>query len=99
MSSDFSKDLGSGISKTLIPVSSSLLFFSFSIVSDALGPHGLLLPALAPLSVEFSRQEYWTGLLSRGCFTASDGWNLRLLRWPAVFLPMSHQGSPFYDWQ
>ena len=31
-----------------------------SVVSDSLGPHGLALQAL--LSMEFSRQEYWSGV-------------------------------------
>ena len=34
---------------------------SCSVVSDSLQPHGLA--HQAPLSVEFSRQEYWSGLL------------------------------------
>ena len=33
----------------------------YSDVSDSLQPHGLLAPQ-APLSVIFSRQEYWSGL-------------------------------------
>ena len=32
-----------------------------SVVLDSLGPHGLQ-PCQAPLSMEFSRQEYWSGL-------------------------------------
>ena len=52
--SDFSKDLGSGISKTLAPVSSgSLLIFSFSIVPDALRPHVLLLPPCSSVRGNF----------------------------------------------
>ena len=43
----------------------------------------------APLSVGFSRQEYWSGLLfpSNSCL-------LHLLHWQADSLPLSHQGSP-----
>ena len=37
-----------------------LLVFSRSVVSNSLGPHGLYLPG--PLSMEFSRWEYWSGL-------------------------------------
>ena len=29
-------------------------------------PHGLYLACQAPLSLEFSRQEYWSGLLLQG---------------------------------
>ena len=32
---------------------------SHSVVSDSLQPHGLYVIPQAPLSVEFSRQEYW----------------------------------------
>ena len=34
---------------------------SCSVVSDSLQPHGLVV-GQAPLSMEFSRQEYWSGL-------------------------------------
>ena len=34
-----------------------------SVMSDALQPHGLYLACQAPLPIEFSRQEYWHGLL------------------------------------
>ena len=35
--------------------------FAFSVVSDSLRPHGLL-PRQTPLSMGFSRQEYWSEL-------------------------------------
>ena len=35
---------------------------SFSAVSDSLQPHGLYVARQAPLSLGFSRQEYWSGL-------------------------------------
>ena len=40
---------------------------SCSVLSDSLQPHGL---SMAPLSMEFSRQEYWSGLSfpSQGIF-------------------------------
>jgi len=52
----------------------------------------------APLSVEFSRQEYWSGLPfpTQGIFP-SQGANshlLHLLHWQAGFLPLRHLGSP-----
>ena len=33
-----------------------------SVVSDSLQPHRLYVGLQAPLSMEFSRQEYWSGL-------------------------------------
>ena len=33
-----------------------------SVVSDSLRPHGLYVASQAPLSMEFSGQEYWSGL-------------------------------------
>ena len=35
---------------------------SLSVVSDSLRPHGLYIVCQAPLSIEFSSQEYWSGL-------------------------------------
>ena len=35
---------------------------SHSVVSDCVPPHGLYVAHQAPLSMEFSRQEYWNGL-------------------------------------
>ena len=49
------------ILSSLLTYSSWLLLFSCLVVSDSLRPHGLL-SCQAPLSMEFSRQEYWTGL-------------------------------------
>ena len=52
----------------------------------------------APLLMEFSRQEYWSGLLFPaprdlpGSLT--QGSNLHLLHWQADSLPLSHPGSP-----
>ena len=36
---------------------------SCSAVSDSLHPHGLYIACQTPLSMGFSRQEYWSGLL------------------------------------
>ena len=53
----------------------------------------------APLSMEFSRQEYWSGLpfpISEGL--PNQGLNLHLLHllqdWQAESLPLCHLGSP-----
>ena len=50
----------------------------------------------APLSMGFSRQEYWSRLhfLLQGLL-APKRLNPRLLHWQADPLPLSHQGSPF----
>ena len=34
---------------------------SHSVMSDSLQPHRLYVACQAPLSMEFSRQEYWNG--------------------------------------
>ena len=51
----------------------------------------------APLSMGFSRQEYWGGLPfpSPGDLPGPGIKNPRLLHWQVDSLPMSHQGSPF----
>ena len=48
----------------------------------------------APLSMDFSKQEYWSGLPfpSPGIFQ-TQGSNLNLLHWQLDSLPLSHQGS------
>ena len=43
--------------------SSSLRMSVCSVMSDSLQPHGLTVARQAPLSMEFSRQEYWSELL------------------------------------
>ena len=53
----------------------------------------------APLSMEFSRQEYWTGLPFPlpGIFRTqgSNTGLLHLLHWQADSLPLNHLGSPW----
>ena len=51
----------------------------------------------APLSMGFSRQEYWVGcrFLLQGIFPA-QGLNSHFLHWQVNYLPLSHQGSPLY---
>ena len=39
-----------------------LMCVSHSVRSDSLQPHGLYIAHQVPLSMEFSRQEYWSGL-------------------------------------
>ena len=52
----------------------------------------------APLSVEFSRQAYWSGLPfpSPGIFP-TQGLNLGLLHCRRILYHLSHQGNPQYD--
>ena len=69
-----------------------------SVVSDSLWPHGQA--HQAPLSMEFSRQEYWSGepfpspgdLLQEIFPTRKP--NLGLLHWRQTLHHLSHQGSP-----
>ena len=51
----------------------------------------------APLSMGFSRQEYWSGLLlpSPGD-VPTQGSNLGLLYGRQIFYNLNHQGSPFH---
>ena len=51
----------------------------------------------APLNMEFSRQEYWSGLpfFPPGIFP-TQGSNLRLLHWQVDSLLLSHLGRPKY---
>ena len=59
---------------------------SCSVVSNSLWPYGQV-----PLSMEFSRQEYWSGLP----FPApGDLPNLSLLHCRQILYCLSHQGSP-----
>ena len=55
----------------------------------------------APLSMEFSRQEYWSGLhfMLQGVFLTqrSNPCLLHPLHWQAGSLPLSHLGSPSWD--
>ena len=65
-----------------------------SVVSNSLWPHGLYVAHQTPLSMEFSRQEYWTSchLLLQG-IVATQGLNphlLHLLHWQADSLPLHH---------
>ena len=50
------------------------------VVSDSLQPRGQYIAQQAPLSLEFSRQEYWNGLpLPPGGDLPTQGWNPDLL--------------------
>ena len=71
---------------------------SCSVVSDSLRPHGLYIARQAPLSMGFSRQEYWSGLPVSSPRNLPDpgtkSTSLCLLHWHADSLLQSHQGSP-----
>ena len=63
-------------------------------VVSSLHPHGLW-QLQVPLSTEFSRQEYWSGLPfpSPGIFL-TQGLNLGLQHCRQILYHLSHQGSP-----
>ena len=52
----------------------------------------------APLSMEFSRQEYWIRLPfpTPGESSWPGDWTWCLLHWQAGYLPLCHLGSPYY---
>ena len=52
-----------------------------------------------PLSVEFSRQEYWSGLpvLLQEIFTTQGSYSC-LLHWQVDSLPLYHLGTPSMVW-
>ena len=51
------------------------------------------LACLVPLSMEISRQKYWSGWPFPSPVDSTQGWNLHLLHWQADSLLLSHQGS------
>ena len=54
----------------------------------------------APLFVEFSRQEYWSGLpFSSPGDLPTQGWNPGLLHCRQTLYRLSHQGSPHFPSQ
>ena len=51
----------------------------------------------APLSLEFPRQEYWSGLSFPSPGDLPDpGIKPFFLHWQEDYLPLSHQGSPYH---
>ena len=71
---------------------------SHSVMSNCLKPHELCVAHQAPLSMVFSRQEYWSGLpfAPPGIFL-TQGSNLcplHLLQWHVYSLPLRYLGSP-----
>ena len=66
---------------------------SRSVMSDSLQPTGLFVAHQAPLSVGFSRQEYWSGchFLLQGIFPTQGS---NLLHWQGHSFPLHHWGSP-----
>ena len=69
---------------------------NLSVMSNTLGSHGA---PQAPLTVEFFRQKYWSGLchfhLQRIVLTQSM--NPGLLHCRQILYHLSHQGSPIID--
>ena len=64
-------------------------------MSDSLQPHGLYVARQAPLSMGFSRQEYWSGLpfLPSGGLP-DPGVKLWSPAWQADSLPPEPSGNP-----
>ena len=78
----------------------TLCILSHSDMSDSLQPYGLYIAHQVPLSMGFSRQEYWSGChaLLQGIFL-TQGWNpnlLCLLNWQAGSLPLSPSGKSIH---
>ena len=72
-----------------------LVCVSHSVVSDSLRLHGLYVAHQAPLSMGFSKQEYWSGLPFPSPGDLPDpGIKLGSLTLEADSLSLSHQGSP-----
>ena len=71
-----------------------LLLFSLQVMSDSFTtPWTTALQA--PLSMEFPRQEYWSGLPFPSAGDLPDpGIKPRSPAWQADSLPLSHQGIP-----
>ena len=77
----------------LAPATDYLVTVSPSVLCDSATPWTAA--CRAPLSVEFSRQEYWSGYhsLLQGIFLA-QGLNPHLLHWQADSLPSEPPGRP-----
>ena len=65
------------------------------VVSNSLQPHGLHVARQAPLSMGFSRQEYWSGLpfLLQGIFLTQE-LNLGLLHCRQILYHLSYRAVP-----
>ena len=81
---------------TLQGYSKNLCVFSHSVMSDSLQPPGLV-ARQAPLSMGFSKQEYWSGLPFPSPGDLPDqGSNPGLPHQRQTLLPLSHQGYVTY---
>ena len=76
-------------------------FETWRMCASMLSPIGLFanpwtVTCQSPSSVEFSKQEHWSGchFLLQGIFL-SQGLNVNLLHWKADSLPLHHLGSPW----
>ena len=64
---------------------------SRSVMSDSLQSHGLYVDCQAPLSMGFSRQEYWSGLSYPSPGDLPHPWSPGLA---GVFFPTAPPGKP-----
>ena len=85
-----------------IMYSSELTFFDFPVVVQLVSRVWLFMTSWTaacqdPLSVEFSRQKYWSGshFLLQGIFPI-QGLNPCLLHWQVGSSPLRHKGRLFY---
>ena len=70
-----------------------LLLFSRSVISNSFVTLWTVAHQ-APLSMEFPRQEYWSGLSFPPPEDLPDPGITHLLHWPVDSLPLSHPGNP-----
>ena len=63
-------------------------------MSDSWRPHGLYLACQASLSMEFSRQEYWSEYSLRQGTFLTKGLNLGHRHHRQILYRLNHQGSP-----
>ena len=78
---------------TLAHFSCVLRVCSVAVVSDSVMPWTV--GHQDPLSMGFSRQEYWSGLnFLLQMILLTQRFNLHLLNWQVDSLPLSHLGSP-----
>ena len=72
-----------------------------TVMSNSLQPHGIFVAHQAPLSMEFPRQDYWSGLPFPTPGDLPDPGiepvSLCLLHWRVDSLPLHHLQSPTKD--
>ena len=87
----------SQLTKDNLKIILNLMLSVYLLISDSLRPHPWTVACQAPLSMEFSRQEYWSGLpfASSRRSSQSRDQTLTSLHQQAGSLPLHHLGIPF----